>query len=61
MNRGSNILGGSFSNRNNAEAPIQFRKEREPQHLKRYFSSRIGPSIFILITLALSDYLNKSS
>ena len=34
-NQGSNFLGGSFSNRDNARAPIQFRRERQPQYLKR--------------------------
>ena len=37
MNEGSNFLGGSFGNRDNARAPIQFRRERQPQHLKRLF------------------------
>ena len=30
-NQGSNFLGGSFSNRDNVRAPIQFRKESQPQ------------------------------
>ena len=34
-NQGSNSLGGSFSNRDNVRAPIQFRRESQPQHLKR--------------------------
>ena len=34
-NQGSNFLGGSFSNRDNVRAPIQFRRESQPQHLKR--------------------------
>ena len=33
-NQGSNFLGGSFSNRDNARAQIQFRRESQPQHLK---------------------------
>ena len=38
MDQGSNFLnGGSFSNRNNVRAPIQFRRERIQQHLKRFF------------------------
>ena len=36
-NQGSNFLGGSFSNRDNVRAPIQFRRESQPQHLKRWF------------------------
>ena len=35
-NQGSNFLGGSFSNRDNVRAPIQFRRESQPQHLKRW-------------------------
>ena len=37
MNQGSNFLRGSFSNRDNVRAPIQFRRERPHQHLKRLF------------------------
>ena len=36
-NQGSNFLGGSFSNRDNVRASIQFRRESQPQHLKRLF------------------------
>ena len=36
-NQGSNFLGGSFSNRDNVRAPIQFRRETEPQHPQRLF------------------------
>ena len=32
-NQGSNCLGGTFSNRDNVRAPIQFGRERKPQHL----------------------------
>ena len=28
-------IGGSFSNRDNVRTPIQFRREGQPQHLKR--------------------------
>ena len=35
MNQGYNFLGDSFSNRDNVQALIQFRKEIQPQHLKR--------------------------
>ena len=37
MNYGSNFLGGSFCNRDNLRAPIQFRRKGQPQHLKRLF------------------------
>ena len=32
-----NFLRGSFSNADNARAPIQFRGEDQPQHLKKFF------------------------
>ena len=35
--QGSNFLVNSFTNRDNAIAPIQFRRERQPYHLKRWF------------------------
>ena len=35
-NQGFNFLGGSFGNRDNVRAPIQFRKESQPQHFKRF-------------------------
>ena len=34
-NQGSNFLGGGFSNKDNVRVPIQFRRESQPQHLKR--------------------------
>ena len=36
-NRGSNFIGGGFSNTDNVRAPIQFRTESQPQHLKGLF------------------------
>ena len=36
-NQGSDFFGGSFSNRDNVRASIQFRRESQPQHLKRQF------------------------
>ena len=41
-NQSSTCLGGSFSNRNNVRAPIQFKRERQLQHLKRsiFFKDR---------------------
>ena len=36
-NQSSNFLGGSFSNRDNVRSSIQFRREDQPQHLKRWF------------------------
>ena len=34
-NQDSNFLGGSFNNRINVTAPIQFRRESQPEHRKR--------------------------
>ena len=34
-NQSANFPGGSFSNRDNVKVLIQFRKESQPQHLKR--------------------------
>ena len=46
MNPGSNFLGGSFSNRDNVRASIQFRRESQPQHLKRWFFLKNRPIHF---------------
>ena len=45
MNQVSNFLGGSFSNRDNVRAQIQFKEKVNPSILKDYFSSRTDPSI----------------
>ena len=46
-NQGSIFVGGSFSNRDNVKAPIQFRRVKvNPSILKDDFSSRKNPSIF---------------
>ena len=58
-NKGSNLLESSFCNRDNARTPIQFRRERKFQHLKRYFTLRAGPHIFTSIAPKLLDWLNK--
>ena len=44
--QGSNFLGGSFSNRDNVRASIQFRGERDTQHLKRWFFFKNWPIHF---------------
>ena len=46
INPGSNFLGGSFSNRDNVRAPIQFRKESKLQHHKRWFFLKNRPIYF---------------
>ena len=45
-NQGSNFIGGSFSNRDNVRAPIQFRRERKSQHLKQRFFFKKRPIYF---------------
>ena len=57
MNQGSNFLGGSFSNRDNVKASIQFRTERQPQH---DLSSRTDPSIFTLVAPMLLEQSNET-
>ena len=55
-NQGSYFLGGSFSNRDNVRAPIQFRGESQSQHIY----SRTDPSIFTSIAPVLLDLSNKT-
>ena len=45
-NQGSNILGSGFSNGDNVRALIQFRRERQHQHLKRCFFLKKKPIDF---------------
>ena len=42
-------------------APIQFRKDRQRQHLKRCFFWRTDPSIFTSIAPVLLDWSNETS
>ena len=58
-NQGSNFPEGSFGNRDNIRAPIQFRREK-PSILEDYFSSTIEPSIFTSIVPELLDRSNKT-
>ena len=37
MNQVSNFCEGSFSNRDNVRAPIQYKKEKQSKRLKRLF------------------------
>ena len=39
-----NFLGGTSSNRDNVRAPIQFRREGQPKHLKRSFFLKKRPT-----------------
>ena len=58
-NQGSNFLGGSFSNRDNVRVPIQFRRESQPQHLKRWFFLKNRPMHFHINSIS-STRLVKS-
>ena len=60
-NQSSNFLAGSFSNRENLRAPIQFWRESQPQHLKDDFSSRTDPSISTSTPPMLLDWSNETS
>ena len=40
MNQSPNIFRCTFSSRDNVRVPIQFRRESQPQHLKRWFFSQ---------------------
>ena len=59
-NQGSNFLGGSFSNRNNVRTSIQFRKERQPQHLKRRFFVRNRPIHFHMKGISVLRLVKQS-
>ena len=45
-NQGSNFSEGSFTNRDNVRAPIKFRRESQPQHLKRWYFLKNKPIHF---------------
>ena len=60
-NQGSNFPGGSFSNRYNVRAQIQFKQKSQPQHLQDDFSSTTDPSIFTSITPVLLEWSNETS
>ena len=54
-------FGGSFSNRGNVRASLQFKSERQSHHLKFFFFSKTGQSIFIKIASDQSNKTNFSS
>ena len=45
-NQGFNFLGDSFGNRDKVRAPVQFRRESQPQHLKSWFFLKNTPIHF---------------
>ena len=59
--QGSDFLGGSFSNRDNIRAPIQFRRDGQLQHLKRWFFLENIPIHFHINTPVLLDRSNETS
>ena len=61
-NQGSNFFGGSFSNRDNVRAPIQFRRIRQPQHLKRWiFLKKNRPFHFHINSTSVKNWPNETS
>ena len=60
-NQGSSFLRDSFSNRENVKAPIQFRKESQPKHLKRLFLIKNRPIYFHINSTMLLDWSNETS
>ena len=61
-NQGSNFRGVSFSNRISVRGPIQFRRESQPKHLKRwFFQEEIFTSIFTSIAPVLLGRSNQAS
>ena len=59
-NQGSNFLGASFSNKDNARTPIQFRRERQPQHLKRWFFLKNRPVDFHINSTSVLRLVKQS-
>ena len=63
----SNSLGGSFNNRDNVRAPIPFRNDSQPMHLKRLFflmrrSIHVqinSTSVFRLVKTKLVEFLQR--
>ena len=51
-NQGCNFLGGSFSNRDNVRAPIQSRRENQPQHLQHL---QVQKPILVVATDQMPD------
>ena len=59
-NQGSNLLGGSFSNRDNTNVPIQFRREMKSQLLKWWFFIQ-DPSFSTSATPQLLERLKETN
>ena len=60
-NQGCNFLGSSFRNRDNVRGPIQFRREIQPQHLKRCFFLKNRPIHFLTNNTSVVDWSNETS
>ena len=60
-NQGSNFFGGSFSNRYNVTAPIQFGSKSQLQHAKRWIFLKNRPIGFPIIAPVLSHWSNETS
>ena len=60
-NKSSNFLRGSFSSRDNVRAQTQFTRERQPQHLKRWFFLKNRSTYCHINTQVLQDLSNETS
>ena len=60
-NQGSNFLGNSFSNKDNVRASMQFSKESQTQHLKRWFFLKNRPICFHINSTSVLDWSNETS
>ena len=59
-NQGSNFLRVSFSSGDNVRAPIQFRRESQPQHLKRLFILKKRPVHFHINSTSVFRPVNQN-
>ena len=59
-NQGSNFSEGSFTNRDNVRAPIKFRRESQPQHLKRWFFLKDRPINFHINSKSITRPLKRN-
>ena len=56
----SKILGGSFSNKDNMKSAIQFRRESQPQHLKKRFFLKNRPIHFQIKSTSVTGPVKRN-
>ena len=59
-NQDSNVFGGCFSNRDHVRVPIQFRRESQPQHLKRWFFLESRPINFPINSTSVTRLVTQN-